>query len=228
MPSESVYTLAPLSRRACAWLLDVGLGAALAFGFVDLTGGRHDLAAAWQLVAFKSVNGKAGHQLSAAMSPTGMSYTALKPVLGLLLLLMVVALGGVAYRVATTALWGAGIGKWLLGLRVIVDPARLDTSTADPAAAPVTAPGWARAWKRWMVPQAPGLIPLPATSLLAYLPAAKDTLRRGLHDRAAGTLVVDIRRRPAAPDTEPLREPWRLAALDGYHQPAGAGVLVQR
>jgi hypothetical protein len=211
MPSEPSYPLAPLGRRACAWLLDVGLGVVLALGFVDLAGGRRDLTAAWQLVAFKSVKGQSGHQLSAAMSPSGMNLAAMKPVLGLLLMLAVVAGAGVAYRVVTTAVWGAGIGKWLLGIRVIVD-------APGPAATPTT-PGWARAWKRWAVPQAPGLIPLPATSLLAYLPAARDHRRRGLHDRAAGTIVVDVRSgrvEPAPAPAEPAREPWRLAALDGY------------
>jgi uncharacterized RDD family membrane protein YckC len=227
MPSEPSFPLAPLGRRASAWLLDVGLGSVLALGFVDVAGGRGDLRAAWQLVAFKSVNGKSGHQLSAAMSPGGMNFATMKPVLGLLLLLGVVAGAGVAYRVITTAVWGAGIGKWLLGIRVVVD--------ACGATAAPTPPGWARAWKRWAVPQAPGLIPLPATSVLAYLPAAKDHRRRGLHDRAAGTIVVDVRAervesRPAP--AEPARAPWRLSSLDayptldGFHPPAAVGVLA--
>jgi hypothetical protein len=31
------------------------------------------------------------------------------------------------------------------------------------------------------------------TGLLAYLPALRDGRRRGLHDRAAGTVVIDLR-----------------------------------
>jgi hypothetical protein len=44
-----------------------------------------------------------------------------------------------------------------------------------------------------VLPQVSGLIPLPATGLLAYLPAFRDSRRRGLHDRAAGTVVIDTR-----------------------------------
>jgi uncharacterized RDD family membrane protein YckC len=200
MTAESSFPLAPLRRRGAAWLIDVSLGSALAFGFADLAGGGHDLSAVWHLVAFKSVNGTAGHQLDAAMNPTSARLASLRPVLGLLTIMAIIAAVGVAYRVITTAKWGAGIGKALLGLRIIVDqPGRV-------------APGWARSWKRWLVPQAPGLLPLPGTSLLAYLPAARDARRRGLHDRAAGTVVIDVRPQPVDPPTQP----WQLAAFDGY------------
>jgi uncharacterized RDD family membrane protein YckC len=217
MTAEPSYALAPIRRRACAWLLDITLGGVLAFGFVDLTGGAHDLSTVWHLVAFKSVNGTSGHQLSAAMNPSAAHLSALKPLLGLLAIMAVIAAVGVAYRVVTTAKWGAGIGKTLLGLRVVVD---------DPDRAGLQAPGWARAWKRWLVPQAPGLLPLPATSLLAYLPAMRDPRRRGLHDRAAGTIVIDVRRQPAEP--EPQSSPlWALSSLDGYlPEPATASARV--
>jgi uncharacterized RDD family membrane protein YckC len=201
--AELSYPLAPLRRRACAWLIDVSIGSALAFGFADLAGGGHDLSAIWHLVAFKSVNGTSGHQLDAAMNPASARLASLKPVLGLLTIMAIIAAVGVAYRVITTAKWGAGIGKTLLGLRIIVD---------QPDREEPTVPGWARSWKRWLVPQAPGLLPLPGTSLLAYLPAARDARRRGLHDRAAGTIVIDVRARRVDPPTPP----WQLAALDGY------------
>jgi hypothetical protein len=177
--------LAPLPRRAAAWLIDVALGAALAAGFVDATGGAADLDALWHLVAFKSVTGPAGRQLQSLLHPGTVPPSASLGLLRLLAVLSVVAAAGVAYRVVTTALWGAGLGKWVLGLRIVVDPAPGDASDLD-------APGWARAWRRWLVPQGPGLLPLPGTGLLAFAPAVTDRRRRGLHDRAAGTVVVAL------------------------------------
>jgi uncharacterized RDD family membrane protein YckC len=207
MTSTTGYPLAPLGRRAGAWLLDAGLGVLLAAGFVTLAGGGHDVSTVWHLIAFKSVNGRAGRQLSAAMHPTAGNLAVLRPILGLLAILTVITAATVAYRVVTTAKWGAGLGKTLLGLKVVIDtPDQSGTET----------PGWARAWKRWAVPMAPGLIPLPATGLLAYAPAVRDHRRRGLHDRAAGTIVIDIRSPlPSAPPAQ------RLAAADeGFYASA--------
>lgn len=187
------HPLAPLTRRVLAWVIDAALGISLAACFAAVVGARGDLSTLWHLVAFKSVNGTAGHQLSAAMHSGRLS--ALRPILGLLAILSVIALTGVAYRVVTTALWGAGIGKALLGLRIAVD---------EPSGATPGVPGWGRSWKRWLIPQAPGLIPLPATGLLAYLPAFRDVRRRGLHDRAAATVVIDIR----APAHTPAPSDW--------------------
>jgi uncharacterized RDD family membrane protein YckC len=192
MTSEATTALAPIGRRACAWLIDAALGLALAFGLVEIAGGTSDVMAIWHLLAFKSAGGKTGHAISAATNPAAPDLGALKPILGLLALVTVITVGSVAYRVVTTAKWGAGIGKFLLGLKVVVEH-----PTGDPDAAP----GWARSWRRWAVPLAPGLIPLPATGLLAYVPAVRDERRRGLHDRAAGTIVVDVR----APAPAPIR-----------------------
>lgn len=201
MTGDIGYALAPLGRRAGAWLIDASLGALLAICFVKATGGEGDLMAIWHLLAFKSVNGQAGRQLSAAMNPASASLAALGPLAGLLAILAVIALAGVAYRVVTTAKWGAGLGKTLLGLQIVVD------QPGEPGEPGVVVPGWARSWKRWAVPQAPGLIPLPATGLLAYLPAVRDPRRRGLHDRAAGTIVIDIR----SPLPGPAQPPRLLA-----------------
>lgn len=178
--------LAPLGRRTCAWLIDAAIGGMLAAGFVEIAGGANDARTLWHLIAFKSINGQTGHQLSNALSLTDPQPSALRPLLGLLVILTVIAAVGVAYRVVTTAMWGAGIGKALLGLCIVMD--RADGTPAE-------TPSWGRAWARWAVPQGPGLIPLPATGLLAYLPAFRDSRRRGLHDRAAGTVVVDVRSR---------------------------------
>jgi uncharacterized RDD family membrane protein YckC len=185
MVDSTGYELAPLGRRVAAWSLDAALGTLLAACFVDAVGGGTDLHEVGHVLTFKSLNGPAGRQLAAAMHPTSSNLSALDPLARLLAILMVIAIAAVAYRVVTTAKWGAGLGKTLLGLRVVAD--RPDAPSAAP-------PGWARSWKRWGVPQLPGLIPLPATGLLAYLPALHDSRRRGLHDRAAGTIVIDTRR----------------------------------
>jgi len=177
--------LAPLTRRTCAWVIDAALGCAAALAFAAAAGGAGDVSTLVHLVTFKSVDGDAGRRLSQALHPGTADFAALRPIVGLLLIVIVITAGAVLYRVGTTALWGAGVGKWLLGLRVVVDSG--PSTTTQP-------PGWARSWRRWLVPQGTGLIPLPATGLLAYLPALRDGRRRGLHDRAAGTLVVDVRR----------------------------------
>jgi uncharacterized RDD family membrane protein YckC len=209
MADSTGYELAPLGRRTAAWVLDAALGALLAACFVDAVGGGTDLREVWHVLTFKSLNGPAGRQLSAAMHPTSSSVAALGPLARLLAILMVLTVAAIAYRVVTTALWGAGIGKALLGLRVIVD--RSDAPTASP-------PGWTGSWKRWGVPQIPGLIPLPATGLLAYLPALHDPRRRGLHDRAAGTIVIDTRR------PSPTLAGWTVRqAADPVAQSVGAG-----
>lgn len=176
-----------MGRRSAAWLIDAVIGGVAAYLIVSVCGGLDDVRTIWHVLTFKSVNGKAGHQLSQAMHPGAGGFSALKPIAGLLLIMTVLAVAGVAYRVVTTARWGAGIGKYLLGLRIVVDRGTATTAQL---------PTWGQAWRRWVVPQAPGLIPLPATGLLAYLPAFKDARRRGLHDRAAGTVVVDV----TAPD----------------------------
>jgi hypothetical protein len=203
MTGQDGFALAPLGRRVSAWLLDAIVGGLIAVTFTKATGGERDLRALWQLVAFKSVKGQVGRQLSTAMSPTSAHAAALKPLVGLLAIMAIICLTSIAYRVVTTAKWGAGFGKTILGLQIVVDRTGA-TAASDPAgAAPgVELPGWARAWKRWAVPQAPGLIPLPATGLLAYLPAFRDARRRGLHDRAAGTVVIDVRARPPEPPAQ--------------------------
>lgn len=211
MQSEPGYVLAPMGRRSAAWFLDAGLGALLAVGFVRVAGGGRDLSTVWHLMAFKSVNGQAGQQLSAAMHPSSAGLSVLKPIAGLIAILAVISLVTVAYRVVTTAMWGAGLGKAVLGLKIVVDsPGEPDGET----------PGWGRSWKRWAVPLGPGLIPLPATGLLAFLPAFRDQRRRGLHDRAAGTVVINVR--APVPQPDPPRQ--RLAPQDAsFYVSATAG-----
>jgi uncharacterized RDD family membrane protein YckC len=103
------------------------------------------------------------------------------PLLQVLALVGVVVGFGLAWmvvRIGATAWVGRTPGKWLLGLRVV------------DAADPTRAPRLAKAALRWLVPQVSGAIPLPGTGAVVYPPIVRDPWRRGLHDRAAGTLVV--------------------------------------
>ncbi|HTW21109.1 MAG TPA: RDD family protein [Mycobacteriales bacterium] len=216
MAEPSRYVVAPIGRRVAAWSIDVALGALLATGFVLAVGGERDLREIAHLVALKSANRQTGHALASAANLSSPDPEALKPILGLLGCFALIAISSVAYRVVTNALWGAGVGKLLLRLRVVVD---------DNEAGQFQPPGWARSWRRWLVPQLPGLIPLPATGLLAYLPAFKDGRRRGLHDRAAGTIVVDLQ--PARPSAEPEPAVTREVIGDYYVSPSPASYAAQ-
>jgi hypothetical protein len=183
VPGRDPLPCAPLTLRIAAWLIDASLGVVVCAVLARLIGGSAMVRTLVHLVTFKSINGREGHQLSSALTPGPHQLDALRGLSGLLLVLLVISVGSVAYRVVTTAQWGAGIGKYLLGLRIAV---------RTPAGLALERPGWKRAWRRWAVPQAPGLIPFPGTGLLAYVPAFRDPLRRGLHDRAAGTVVVEL------------------------------------
>jgi uncharacterized RDD family membrane protein YckC len=216
MSADVDLPLAPMGRRACAWAIDIAIGAGLAVGFVVVTGGMSDVSTLWHVMVFKSFNGKAGHQLSAAMNPRTANLATLAPLARLLIILTIIAAAAVAYRVVTTAKWGAGLGKYLLGMRIVVD---------SPEGWHATVPGWSRSWKRWVVPQGPGLIPLPATSLLAYVPAVRDSRRRGLHDRVAGTIVIDVRRRHLAASERIVRSGRADGGIDAPAVAALAPVL---
>jgi uncharacterized RDD family membrane protein YckC len=83
------------------------------------------------------------------------------------------------YETLMIALLGRTLGKIALGTRLVrtVDGAR---------------PGWSEAVMRALVPLAFGAIPQVGVFLSAvvYSMAFWNPLRQGLHDRAAGTLVV--------------------------------------
>ncbi|HEX3823538.1 MAG TPA: RDD family protein [Mycobacteriales bacterium] len=191
MSGNTRYELAPLGRRGLAWLIDMTLGGLVAVTVIKVAGGERDLGAVWDLVVFKSVNGQVGQQLSAATNPGAAGLAAIRPVAGLLGIVTGLFVAAVAYRVVTNAKWGAGFGKTILGLQVVVDRGEPEQRVTDGRVSQV--PGWAKAWKRWAVPQVSSLIPLPMTGLLGYLPALRDPRRRGLHDLAAGTVVIDLR-----------------------------------
>jgi len=94
---------------------------------------------------------------------------------------------GAAYTVVPTALWGQTAGKLAVGTRVVVE-------------ADGSVPGLRRSAIRWFVAQ--GVARLPYLGLLISLAVLAsvvlDDRRRGLHDKAAGTIVV--RANPPATD----------------------------
>ena len=100
------------------------------------------------------------------------------------------------YSIGAVTLAGATIGKRLLGLRVV----RLASGDL---------PGLGAAAVRWLVPAAPGLLALGArevqglpsgggsavttlAGVVVYLGVLVPPLHRGLHDRAAGTVVTRV------------------------------------
>ena len=90
---------------------------------------------------------------------------------------------GAVYTIVPTALWGQTPGKLAVGTRVVVEE---DGSL----------PGWRRAAVRWAVPGFAGRLPYVglAVSLAIMASLVLDRRRRGLHDRAAGTIVVQVPR----------------------------------
>ncbi len=94
-----------------------------------------------------------------------------------------------AYEIAAVAVWGRTLGKLVVGTRVV--------SARDGGL-----PGWGSAVVRWAVPAAPTLVGLAwGSSVPGFLSfpwaiavfggVLWDGRRQGLHDKAAGTLVVN-------------------------------------
>lgn len=97
-----------------------------------------------------------------------------------------------AYEIVSVALWGRTIGKLVAGTRVV-------------ALASGAPPGWSRAALRWAVPSVVGLLSLfqgdglvagvafmfsGVVTIVVYVGVLHKPLRQGVHDRAAGTVVV--------------------------------------
>lgn len=96
---------------------------------------------------------------------------------------------GAVYTIVPTALWGQTLGKIAVGSRVVVES---DGSL----------PGWRRSFLRWALP---GLLARLSyvglvLTLAIIVSIVIDPLRRGLHDRVAGTIVVRVPR-PSDPET---------------------------
>jgi uncharacterized RDD family membrane protein YckC len=85
------------------------------------------------------------------------------------------------YEVILIRKWGQTVGKRVLGIKVV----RVTDGSL---------PDWTASVVRYLLPVVPLLIPVPvlnvALSLVVYLVAVTHPLRRGWHDRAAGTLVI--------------------------------------
>lgn len=86
---------------------------------------------------------------------------------------------GAVYTIAPTALWGQTAGKVAVGTRVVAE-------------ADGSLPGWRRSAIRWAVPGFLGRLPYVGilVSLVVTGSLLLDPRRRGLHDKAAGTIVV--------------------------------------
>jgi uncharacterized RDD family membrane protein YckC len=119
---------------------------------------------------------------------------------------LVASIGGLAlsgaYLVTAIAVWGCTIGTRVWKLRVV-------TTTGQ-------VPGWRRAAVRWAIPSVFAVLTVivrgefDASSkwrgaltalgalwfLVVYLGVFRDKQRQGLHDKAAGTIVVDNAYRP--------------------------------
>jgi uncharacterized RDD family membrane protein YckC len=111
------------------------------------------------------------------------------------------------YEAVQLALWGRTVGKRLTGVQVVsADGARLRVSQALVRTVIYAAPPAAR--------------PVPVLNVLAgiFWLAEIGLLfegehRQALHDRAAGTLVVDVRRRPEPVAEEPAAEEPPLSGV---------------
>ncbi|MEX0846224.1 MAG: RDD family protein [Ilumatobacteraceae bacterium] len=97
----------------------------------------------------------------------------------LVVLEVAMVLVGFTYEAVMIGLLGRTVGKFATGTRVV----RADTGGRL---------GWFSSVQRAMVPAVANGVPALGVllSALVYVPAFFDPLRRGLHDRAAGSLVV--------------------------------------
>jgi uncharacterized RDD family membrane protein YckC len=99
---------------------------------------------------------------------------------GLARLLVLVAFVFLAiYELVPTALWGRTPGKVIVGTRVVgIDDGR--------------PPGWKRAILRWILPALAFQVQVVGWVLALLIRAVlvADPLRRGVHDRLSGTIVV--------------------------------------
>lgn len=133
-----------------------------------------DLASPWARLGARLVDGVVVLALTLPLWPA----VGTSPLLVLQLLALLV---GAVYEVAFVTRRGQTPGKMLLGVRVVV-------------AGTDHVPDLGRAVTRWGVPTALSLVPVvgPFLALAAFGVILWDPLRRGWHDRAAGTLVVRV------------------------------------
>jgi uncharacterized RDD family membrane protein YckC len=99
---------------------------------------------------------------------------------------------GAVYTIVPTALWGQTAGKLAVGTRVVVE-------------ADGSLPGWRRSVVRWFVSEGVGRVPYLGIwiSLVVIGSIVLDPRRRGLHDKAAGTIVLRVPARREGRDQLP-------------------------
>ena len=103
---------------------------------------------------------------------------------------LVAAVISALYEVVLIRQRGQTVGKRALGIEVV-----RETDGKHP--------DWTASIMRYLLPVLPALIPVPGLFLLSpviYLVAIADPLRRGWHDRAAGTIVVKAGQPPPPPE----------------------------
>jgi len=90
---------------------------------------------------------------------------------------------GALYTIVPTALLGQTLGKIAVGTRVVTEADGL-------------LPGWRRSLVRWALPGLAGRLPVIGLGVSLAIMASLiwDRRRRGLHDRAAGTIVIKVPR----------------------------------
>jgi len=93
------------------------------------------------------------------------------------------AVVAIMYETTAVAFTGRTVGKWIMGLRV-----------ADYANG--AKPGWSASAQRTLLPNVFAVVPVAFISLLqwaVYGTSLGHPLRRGFHDRYAGTIIVRAR-----------------------------------
>ncbi|MCU1677081.1 MAG: hypothetical protein JWM93_1839, partial [Frankiales bacterium] len=164
-------------QRAAGWLIDVTPFVLLAVGATFWIAGPSLVIGVLEDTVGMS-SGTALPSPSAVLRAGTPEHHLLGELLTLAAILCLIAVAWVAYRVIATARFGRTVGKWVVGSAVV----RVDDPTRPPTVK--------QSWVRFVVPQASGWIPLPGTGLLPYLALVVHPRRRGVHDKAAGTIVV--------------------------------------
>ena len=93
------------------------------------------------------------------------------------------AAASAVYETVFVATRGLTLGAWIMAVRIV----RIDDGQV---------PGWSKGGIRALVPTAAQAVPVIGIFLMAavYMAALFNPRRQGLHDRAAGTIVVTVTR----------------------------------
>ena len=83
------------------------------------------------------------------------------------------------YEVWPTAVSGQTIGKKFVGVKIV------GSGEGGP-------PGWGGSSLRWLIPVVLSVLSLGLFGLVVYLWCVWDADRQGLHDKAAGTIIVKV------------------------------------